>query len=682
VGELLSSLAREGKGTPAGLADLQPHLEPFSFALNDVAGASSPDGAAGWEEVSDRYPRGSRQPAWAALFREGRYRLFRRGGKARLFLQGEGSPEALFRRERDVVRHPLLALLDGEGRERLSLEVYAFRNDYRRCSLLLSPVPWTAEVTRANLRARGGALPLGEIAAFLSRASLLEGAEVDDGGNLFLYGRPGPPPTLSGAAASLPDLAAVYRAVFHSGRNGPYVSLDRNEDNRLAKVNLGGLLEDTRVGSVVLEADKVFKTLATGLSSDGTREVEGDMARAVPGFRTGSERALEGEESGTAAVRYWFYPDRVRTVTDGSLCAVESARFVADAERTDRRGPLSRSQAETLAHLNRNYDAYARILPPLRELDTVARFMAVATWLAESGAARRADLSALLSVELPPFETPRTTRKIVAVLVGTTAARGGRTETAYRLFRPEGGLDRYPPTMSDLQFIEMTTGRAGSSRDPALFPPSLREARAAVEREAAAVAASEGEAKARAAARYEEALRKVREFRVDFRSVGSASGGVNLRPGAFAPPRKAEPASPLLARLRGSAVLRSSTRPAVRIAATPTLRGRAEKSLGESAPSPPARGRKGGSGTGKGSRGGKGTEPPRREPPTASAPAPIPGGRAGAPEEPPAPRPLPSRAAAPPAIAPGRSVPLAAKGRGEGIVMSSEGGAIVLRRAR
>ncbi len=33
-------------------------------------------------------------------------------------------------------------------------------------------------------------------------------------------------------------------------------------------------------------------------------------------------------------IRYWFYPDKIRTVTDGQIAAVEQCQFYAAVERT------------------------------------------------------------------------------------------------------------------------------------------------------------------------------------------------------------------------------------------------------------------------------------------------------------------------------------------------------------
>ena len=81
---------------------------------------------------------------------------------------------------------------------------------------------------------------------------MLQAIEILRDGSFYLYGKKEAPPTLAGMPMTLSDLAVAYRAVFWPGYSEPYISLDKHEDNRFAKVNFGGLLKDTRIGKLVL----------------------------------------------------------------------------------------------------------------------------------------------------------------------------------------------------------------------------------------------------------------------------------------------------------------------------------------------------------------------------------------------------------------------------------------------
>lgn len=88
IGVLLDKISKSKPPHPAGIfAELQPYLEPFNFICNDIVDSTKSGDVMPQLNVVADYPAGSRQPAWAALFREGRYQLFVGDGKARLFLR-------------------------------------------------------------------------------------------------------------------------------------------------------------------------------------------------------------------------------------------------------------------------------------------------------------------------------------------------------------------------------------------------------------------------------------------------------------------------------------------------------------------------------------------------------------------------------------------------------------------
>ncbi|MCC7137117.1 MAG: hypothetical protein IT460_01660 [Planctomycetes bacterium] len=530
-----------------------------------------------------------------------------------MFLQGR-DPASLLERDLGVVRHPLAAALGSSARQAITLEVYAFENEYASQTLRLDLEPIVRQVTAADLGPRKSPLPVAGLASLFATGGTLEAAEIDPSNQLRLYARPGGRETLAESPQTIADLAVVYRAVFYNGLNPPYISLDQHEDNRRAKVNFGGLLEDTHVGLVVLEADKLFKTLSTGIDPNSRANVVASIKAVVPGFLTEDERSLR--DVAVAArenIRYWFYPDRIRTVTDGSIAAVESCQFFADAERMGDKRPLGAAQRETMAHLNANFEEYAKRFLPFKELLTVGRLMAIVNWLHSSSAATRVDLDGLLGVELPAFETQRATQKMLAISAvvsrgdGLAAERGEVT-----VIRLDNLLERQPSDASDDDFLGLADAAFKFRDRDDLLPASIVAARQAhdaadrglkarsmeldrlgrrIDSERAGLdRTDQGAVDAFNAlvGRYE-ALRRAYNAEVEtfnaegdrlnaistsVRTIVSVGGGINLEPHNFAPPVVA-PQSPRIAAVRKAAAevspLRSSL---MRSAGAPEAPGR------------------------------------------------------------------------------------------------------------
>jgi hypothetical protein len=569
------------------LSDLQPYLEPFSFICNEIIAVARPIDMTPYLNVTADYPAGSRQPAWAAIFREGRYQLFLGNEKARLFLKGKKAA-ALFSQYYGVVRHPLRQTLGLLGADKMNVEVYAFENDYTSRTISLDLSPYVVEIGVDQLGPKLTALPLADLASFFDQGVTLEAGEIDGNGNFYLYGTPSARQTVTSRPQSLEDFAVVYRSMFHHGHNAPYISLDRHEDNRYAKVNFGGLLEDTRVGSVVLEADKLFKTMSTGLDPNTRAIIREKIRGAVPDFVTEDERGLRENETGHIKIRYWFYPDQIRTVTDGRIGVVERYQFMADAERMDVKTTLGRAQRETIDHLNRKFAEYAQALPTYRELSTVGRMMAIATWLQQSSERDRVDLDALLSVELSPFETPRRTKKLLALTAEVSASNRaeGKMGARRKVYNFDTVLEGVKPSTDDKVILDLARRHFSKMKDPDLVIPEVQNAENKIKRMEAQIKSLESridreEKVIDNSSKYEvdRFNAMVNEFNslraeynnaidsynisigdkgVSVRTIVSVGGGINLRPKDFAKPLQAAD-SPLIQRIRSSReILRSS----------------------------------------------------------------------------------------------------------------------------
>jgi len=400
----------------------QPFLDRFSLLLQDAVEMLNGPDELPHRSVTRHFPTGTAQPAWVDLLRGRICVTTDNAGHCRVFLRGT-YPKAAYESKYSVIRHCLAALTPDDGTP-LKLEVYAFRNEYAKGELKLNRRPYVVEAATFPRPANRTPLDLAGLRRFFGKGGVLDGARLESDSGLVLFAGRGKRQTMAGETLSLSDFAVVYRAVFHAGDNEAFISLDPNKDATKVTVNFGGYLEDTRVGSVVLEADKRFKTITGGLDPNSFEDRRSDVRTAVPSFMTCAERdlLLEGSDGreGWIGTRFWFYPESIEVESDLAMeyCRVARARFTADAERSEddflspeafekyKSVTLSPSIRTNIDHLNRFYSDYAEVFHEFRELDGVARLFAICSWL-EKADRGEADLDALLAVELPPFRTAR-----------------------------------------------------------------------------------------------------------------------------------------------------------------------------------------------------------------------------------------------------------------------------------
>ncbi len=461
-GESVSEVVRKIPDYDDQLKGLvQPYLEPYSLLCHDVLLSTIEPDTLPLVNIISYYPTRSEQPAWASLFREGHFQLYCNSNLIRLFLKGS-DPLQSFDKYHSIVR---LAIQDVINRHRNSIKklgVFVFNNDYGNMELRLNTAPMVYAVKDIDLSAKRKPVDLAGIENFLNEGVILEAVEVDGNNDLYFYGRKASGQTLARYPISLSDIAVVYRSVFHYGFNAPYISLDKHEDNRFAKVNFGGHLENTHVGHVVLEADKLFKTLGTGIDPNTHEIVKSRIAGFIPGFLTEDERSLlEDQTEGHSQIRYWFYPNSIGTVTDGSIGVVLTHQFLADVERMDVKVSVSNATRKTIDHLNRQFNDYEDAENTYKELSTVGRIMALVNWLKGMNVDERIELDDFLSVPLPAFTTPQRTRKMLAVSAiaypKDSPPTAGNVRTDSRVFYLSQLLDRYSANTSDERFMEIAS---------------------------------------------------------------------------------------------------------------------------------------------------------------------------------------------------------------------------------
>ena len=448
-------IVRTGQSLASAVKDphlrgaVQPFVDRFSALLQPALEMIRGPDKLPYRDVAEFFPRGSPQPAWVALARGGRLFVSTdENGHARLFLPGD-DPQQAYSLYYPVVRHALSLMVPGDGSS-LSVEIYAYQNRYETSELLLNLRPYAFNA--ASFTSTKAAIDLGRLAGFLASGCEIQGATLRRKDGFLLYGKTAIPTTLAQNKVDLSDLAVAYRAVFHAGDNAAFVSLDPHSDPTKVTVNFGGFLDDTRVGSVVLEADKRFKTITSGLDPNSHKDQRREMRARLASFFSAGERELaQGDFSGRGTwigTRFWYYPDAIGVDTDlnNEYAVITSPRFTADAERSRedfrsrddfermKREHLSPAIRESIDDLNANYPRYATVFPELQELCTVARLMGICSWLAKAKV-NWLDFDDLLRVQLPACETEKERTQLMAVTVasrdGSRTLTGGNAQVVF-----------------------------------------------------------------------------------------------------------------------------------------------------------------------------------------------------------------------------------------------------------
>lgn len=429
-GDLIDPAILVRTGEPLGTARkkpgmrgaVQPYLAPWSVLLNDAVDMFYSPGVT-YHSITDHFPENSVQPAWVAIVRGGQISVFTdNNGHARVFLPGQ-SPQASYRAWYPALRHVLNTLCTS-ARQPLTVEIYAFTNHYAQAELRLNPVPLLIKKTYFGRIPDQTPINLGALNQFLMTGQILTGIQLNEtNGVQFLGNSSRYAMTLAGQPVSLADFAVAYRSVFYSGDNAPFISLDPHRDPTRVQINFGGYLENTRIGWVILAADKRFKTITSGLDPDSYQDMRATIRSTIPDFSTCSEMDIaqlrKQKASSWTGTRLWFYPESIRVDfnPDTGIGVIRNPRFTADAERTRddygsdqdferrKKSELSPSIRTNIANLNANYDEWAGIFGEFQELKSVGRLMGITALLKRLRPKTDVDLDVLLTVPIPPCPT-------------------------------------------------------------------------------------------------------------------------------------------------------------------------------------------------------------------------------------------------------------------------------------
>ena len=327
-----------------------------------------------------------------------------------------------------------------------------------------------------------GGVYLGGSGGALHGLGLLKGVRVDDNGNLVLVGEVGwdvklPP-------LRLDDVVTVFRSVFLQGE-GPTVTIDPNPDDPEKSAMIirhGKATEDTYVGWVLYQADRLMKGYGQGVDNISTNEI---VSRA-PGYSNVLETVYFGGEDPRKRQkegiweRFWIVPAAVSrfqgpraelTLMDVPLkVKTQKMKWKKDKLVDDLSGRSSPGALAFTSWFTSNYDAIAaeqyltppsesgitNAVPVFTELRRIALITAIAEQLRDQGAPMPFWMRDY-DVRKVPFErfTP-----------GLEVTRKRAEGNMIRIARIFGGVELSPPSK------EVRTYTAAT--DTAKLSPDLR----------------------------------------------------------------------------------------------------------------------------------------------------------------------------------------------------------------
>ncbi|TMQ13765.1 MAG: RHS repeat-associated core domain-containing protein, partial [Deltaproteobacteria bacterium] len=260
----------------------------------------------------------------------------------------------------------------------------------------------------------GGALPGGvyfdQTAKVLGDLGAITGAVFDRAsGRLVLVGD---------HSTALPPikpqiLAAAIRAVYSPCHEAPGMTIDPHPENPRGPVMLVRFFctDHTELGQVMFESDRLLKGYSVG--TDNVTKAR--VTSSVPGYRSVTERGLDGGARNELWSRFWIVPEPVTAkVSDQGILfdpirlrvKTETMRFEG-GKLVSAGGAKDPVAEDFAAHFTEHYAEFAKEQPAFAELETVAQAVALARWLKDSGVP--ADWGFVASVLAEPYPTPTTT---------------------------------------------------------------------------------------------------------------------------------------------------------------------------------------------------------------------------------------------------------------------------------
>jgi YD repeat-containing protein len=269
--------------------------------------------------------------------------------------------------------------------------------------------------------------------AALDNLAYPEGAFFDpEGGQLVVFG----PPAKTGAHPASDDFLIALLSVYN--QTPLAVSIDPTGDPDSQNVRYEGPTESTHFGWVMFEADRRMKTLSMGQDNLTNQPV----SVIVPGYANllDLELASSAQTQGDVRRRFWFTAPlvEIEQTPDGRGMLISNLSLVVETEYLDANWQTMTSQppdpaGEAFAsHLSDHLGGYASEIPIFAELDSLARWTALAHWLYQSDLPFDSEL--FLAAVPVVYETPETTPAI-------TVSRQSQQGNVIQTLTVWGGVD-------------------------------------------------------------------------------------------------------------------------------------------------------------------------------------------------------------------------------------------------
>ncbi|MBI5823905.1 MAG: hypothetical protein HZB18_07760 [Chloroflexi bacterium] len=212
-----------------------------------------------------------------------------------------------------------------------------------------------------------------------------EGAFYDTAsGQLVVFG----PPAQANTSTSRDDFLTALRAVYTG--EYPGVSIDPAGSETVQNVRYIGQTENTHLGWVMFEADRLMKTLSIGQDNITGASV----TSSVPGFANmfDLELLLGEQDQDEVRRRFWFKVPTagIEQTEDGLGMLITALSLSVDTEYLDANWQTSQSQPPDpvgrtfAAHFTDHFDEYAVEFPVFNELNASARWTILAHWLKQT----------------------------------------------------------------------------------------------------------------------------------------------------------------------------------------------------------------------------------------------------------------------------------------------------------
>ncbi|HJQ70926.1 MAG TPA: RHS repeat-associated core domain-containing protein [Blastocatellia bacterium] len=334
-----------------------------------------------------------------------------------------------------------------------------------------------------------GGVYLDQAASIIGEIGSITGAMYDPAsGQIVLVGD---------KSASLPPmkpeyLAAAIRAVYTDTPHEPGMTIDPNPQNPLGPVmdvKFFGNTENTRLGWVMFEADRLMKGYSIGRDNVTKQPVE----CSVPGYESVTAMGLrEGGVNSGLWSRFWLVPEPVtgQVSDDGRAIIFDPIKMRVKTEtmrwaggRLVPAGNIKDPHAEAFAeNFTAHYEEFAKENPIYSELKQVTQAVALAKWMKQQGIPANWNLVRTFAGQ--PYATPVTTPSASEKLQ-RSAGQGSGAQTI--IVSSYGGVEMTPelrpqpsPAAKELQTDIMnawsTARKRGAMRFPIRFKNNQGEA--------------------------------------------------------------------------------------------------------------------------------------------------------------------------------------------------------------